>query len=132
MELLGQGLDLSHDCDLSCSCSNTGSLTHCVGLEIDPASQPSQGTTNLLVPQRELCHFPPFRNDISGAKLTTTEVRQGLKMYAFSALKFFDHHSLTFSVMIRMKKSSPPCFFLADGNRQINCKMCSYKNARCF
>ena len=31
MEFLGQGSDLSPSWDLSCSCSNTGSLTHCVG-----------------------------------------------------------------------------------------------------
>ena len=29
MELPGQGSDLSHSCNLLCSCSNDGSLTHC-------------------------------------------------------------------------------------------------------
>ena len=28
-EFLGQGSDPSHSCDLSCSCSSAGSLTHC-------------------------------------------------------------------------------------------------------
>ena len=32
MEFPGQGSDLSHSVDLSHSCSNTGSLTHCAGL----------------------------------------------------------------------------------------------------
>ena len=38
MEFPGQGSDLSHSCDLLCSCGNAGSLTHCARLEIKPAS----------------------------------------------------------------------------------------------
>ena len=48
MELPGQGSDLSHSCDLCCSCSNTGSLTHCAGPGIKPASQRSRDTAILL------------------------------------------------------------------------------------
>ena len=36
MEFLGQELDLSHSHDLSCSCGNAGSLTHCAGPGIEP------------------------------------------------------------------------------------------------
>ena len=44
MELLGQGSNLSHGHDLSHSCSNARSLTHCARLGIKPASQRSQKT----------------------------------------------------------------------------------------
>ena len=56
VEFLGQGLDLSHSCNL-CSCSNVRSLTHCAGMGIEPASQWSRDTTHLVGPQRE---FPRF------------------------------------------------------------------------
>ena len=42
MKFLGQGSDLSCSCDLSHSCSDAGSLTHCAGLWIEPASQHSK------------------------------------------------------------------------------------------
>ena len=54
MEFLGQGSDPSHSCDLSCSSSSAGSLTHCAGLGIEPASQGSQDTANPIAPQWEL------------------------------------------------------------------------------
>ena len=38
MEFPGQGSDPSHSCDLSCSCSITGCLTHRARLWIEPAS----------------------------------------------------------------------------------------------
>ena len=38
MEFPGQGWEPSHGCNLRCSCSNAGSLTHCAGLGIEPRS----------------------------------------------------------------------------------------------
>ena len=43
--------------DPSCSCGSAGSLTHCAGPGVKPASQPSQDTSDPLVPQRELLFF---------------------------------------------------------------------------
>ena len=43
--LPGQGLDPSHSCDLSLSCGNTRSFTHCAGPGIEPASQRAQDAT---------------------------------------------------------------------------------------
>ena len=54
MEFLGQGSDPSHSQDLSCSCSNDRSLTHCARLGIEPASQRSQDAADPVVPQQEL------------------------------------------------------------------------------
>ena len=42
IKLPGQGSDLSQSHDLSHSCGNMGSLTHCARLGIEPASQCSQ------------------------------------------------------------------------------------------
>ena len=53
-EFLDQGSDLSCSCNLNCSCSNAGSLTHCAGPGIEPASQSSQDATDPAVPQEEL------------------------------------------------------------------------------
>ena len=39
MEFPHQGSDLSYSCDLSHSCSNKGSLTHCAVQGIKPVSQ---------------------------------------------------------------------------------------------
>ena len=49
----GQGSDPSHSWDLSCSCSITGSLTHCAEPRIEPAFEHSQDTTDPIAPQRE-------------------------------------------------------------------------------
>ena len=57
MEFLGQGLDLTHSCDLSCSCFSAGSLTHCAGPGIEPESQSSREAADPIVPQRELLSF---------------------------------------------------------------------------
>ena len=54
MEFLGQGSELSHSCNLSCSYSNARSLTHYAWPGIKPASQGSQDAANLLAPEREL------------------------------------------------------------------------------
>ena len=55
MEFLVQGSDLSHSCDLSCSCSNAGSLTHRARLGIEPpTSQGTQDAANPIEPQQEL------------------------------------------------------------------------------
>ena len=42
---LGRGSDPRHSFDLSHSCDNAGSLTHCAGPGIEPASQRSQETS---------------------------------------------------------------------------------------
>ena len=47
----GQGSGLSHSLDPSCSCGNTVSLIHCVGLGIEPASQYSPDATDPIEPQ---------------------------------------------------------------------------------
>ena len=54
MEFPGQGSDLSHSCDLSCSCSNAKSLTDCTALGIEPRVPGSQDTTHPLASQQEL------------------------------------------------------------------------------
>ena len=54
MELPGQGSDPSHSCELRQSSSNAGSLTHCAGLGIKPASRCSQDTADSIAPQQEL------------------------------------------------------------------------------
>ena len=56
MEFLGQGSDLSYSCDLRCSCSNDGSLSHWVGLVIEPGFQYSRDNANPIVPQWELIY----------------------------------------------------------------------------
>ena len=50
MEFPDHGSYLSHSFDLSHSCSNAGSLTHCARPGIKPEFQPSQDTTDLMVP----------------------------------------------------------------------------------
>ena len=54
MEFLGQGSAPSCSCNLSHSCGNTGSLTHCIRPGIKPVSQCSQDTANPIAPPREL------------------------------------------------------------------------------
>ena len=61
MEFLGQGSNSSHSYDLSRSCGNAGSLTHCGGAGIKPASQRSQDAADPVAPQREL-HLHWFLN----------------------------------------------------------------------
>ena len=53
-EFPGQGSDLSQSCDLSHSCGNTKSLTHCAGLGIKPVSRCSQDTADPAVPHQQL------------------------------------------------------------------------------
>lgn len=67
VECLGQSSDLSHSQDLHCSCSYTGSLTHCVGPGMEPMSQSYRFTANPVVPQQEFllflflfCFFSPL------------------------------------------------------------------------
>ena len=48
------GWDLSCSCDLSHSCGNTGSLTHCARPGIKPASQHPQDAASPAAPQWEL------------------------------------------------------------------------------
>ena len=66
MEFPGQGSDPSSSFDLSCSCDNTGSLTHCPGPGIEPGSQCSQDATNPIAPQWEL-HDLRFCLNLSAA-----------------------------------------------------------------
>ena len=54
VEFPGQGTDLSHSCDLSCSCGDAGSLTHCAGLGVKPASPCSQDAPDPAAPQWDL------------------------------------------------------------------------------
>ena len=54
MEFPGQGSDPSCSFDLSHSCSNAESSTHCAGPGTKPASQSSQDDTNPFVPLQEL------------------------------------------------------------------------------
>ena len=55
MEFQGQESNSSHNFDISCSCSNTGSLTHCAGPGFKPESQCSQDTAaDPTAPQQEL------------------------------------------------------------------------------
>jgi len=53
-EFPDQKLGPSHSHDLSCSCSNDRSLTHCAGQGIESLSQCFQDAANPLVPQQEL------------------------------------------------------------------------------
>ena len=64
LEFPGQGSDLSHICDLSCSCGNARSLTHCTGPGIEPASQHSQDAI-VGTPRRwflSICCRKPMRS----------------------------------------------------------------------
>lgn len=58
VELLVQGSDSSHSCELSCSCGNAASLIHCAGWGIEPVSQYSQDAADPDAPQWELHGFP--------------------------------------------------------------------------
>ena len=49
--VLGQESDLNLSFILSCSCSNTQSLTHPARLETEPVSQCSQDASNPIVPE---------------------------------------------------------------------------------
>ena len=51
-EFSGQGSDLGCSCALCSNCGNTGSLTHCTRLGIEPASQCAQDTAD----PKTLCH----------------------------------------------------------------------------
>ena len=46
MEILGQGSNLSHSCDIQSSCSNTGSLSYCPASGIKPTYQCFRDATN--------------------------------------------------------------------------------------
>ena len=72
MKFLGQGSDLSQNLDLSHSCGNARSLTHCAGPGIKSASQHSQDTTDPVVPQQELLHLGSFEARPPAPCLTLT------------------------------------------------------------
>ena len=69
MELLGQGSDLSHGSDLSRSWGNTGSLTHCARLGIEPVSQHSQDAANPTAPEQELLIVPFLKSPLGLCKV---------------------------------------------------------------
>ena len=77
------GIRPQPQCNLSCSCSNAWSLTHCARLGIEPASQRSQDNTNPVVPQWELLHANYFKqNEINAEnwlhrRYKIWEVKQG-------------------------------------------------------
>ena len=54
MEFPGQGSDLSCSQDFSRNYGNAGSLTHCAGPGIQPATQNSQNATDPIESQQEL------------------------------------------------------------------------------
>ena len=58
MEFLGQGSDLNRSCDLSGS--NARSLTSCVGLGMEPASQHSRDTSESTAPHQEFLKWHSF------------------------------------------------------------------------
>ena len=58
MEFPDQGSDPSHSCDLCCSSSNPGSLTHCARPGIKPASWHFRNATDPVAPQwNSKCSF---------------------------------------------------------------------------
>ena len=57
VEVLRQGSDLSHSCDLHSSCGNARSLTLCPGPRIEPESQGYRDTIDPIAPQQELLFF---------------------------------------------------------------------------
>ena len=64
-KLLGQGWNPSHSCDLCHSCSNTGSLIHCIGLGIELVSSQRQAgslphCTRIRTPVPYFLFFPSF------------------------------------------------------------------------
>ena len=61
MEFLGQGWDLSLNCDLSHNCSNVGSLTHCSEPGIEPVSLCPQDAADPIVPQLKLWNKITFK-----------------------------------------------------------------------
>ena len=83
MEFLGQGLDLTHSCNLSCSCFSAGSLTHCAGPGIEPESQSSREAADPIVPQRELLSFSffffwplPWCSEVLGPRIKPVPLQQ--------------------------------------------------------
>ena len=50
IEFTGQGPDVSCRCDLCSSCSNTGSLTYCAELGVEPVSQSSREAATVGAP----------------------------------------------------------------------------------
>ena len=69
LAIQGQGSDLSHSCDLSRSCGNAGSLTHCARLGIEPVSQTSQEAADLAAPQWELQGLEFLKQTVAILKL---------------------------------------------------------------
>lgn len=67
MELPGQGSDLSRSCDLSYSCGNAGSWTHCARPGVEHVSQHSQEAADSVAPQRELLYVSNFFSELHSA-----------------------------------------------------------------
>ena len=65
MEFLDQLSGPSHSCDLSHSCGNARTLTHCARPGIEPASQCSQDTADSIAPHWELLMLPTTISPVS-------------------------------------------------------------------
>ena len=73
MEFPGQGSDLSCSCDLSRSCGNARSLTHCASPGIEPVSQCSPDAADLTELQLEL-RSQSFYQVTKGMELPLLEI----------------------------------------------------------
>lgn len=78
MEFLDQGSDPTHSCDLSHSCGNTRSLTHCARLRFEPASQHSQDVSDPISPQwerqRDSLRYKDTEGWSKGGKRESTQI----------------------------------------------------------
>ena len=87
--------DQSHSCDLSHSCSNAGSLTHCAGQGMDPTSQGSQEAVDTIVPQQEFLKGILLKAEGKGVRfvlqraMNQTSIHEGTVWYlvSFSRLR---------------------------------------------
>ena len=57
MEFPGQGSDLSRSYNLSCSCGNAGSSSHCAGPGSNPCPSSSQDAAECILSQQKCQHF---------------------------------------------------------------------------
>ena len=70
MDFLGPGLDPSSRCDLSHSCGNTGSLTHCASQGCNLCPRAPKEAADHIAPQWELLSYLQMR------KLQVREVKK--------------------------------------------------------
>ena len=74
--------DPSCRCNLSHSCGNTGSLTHCAGLGIEPASQCSQDATESHCTWADTPPIPFFKSVLSWYRVQS-EIRHLMSYLCF-------------------------------------------------